>query len=89
MEFYFTHTGSMPRPTVVTVSDLGSNPITVVHRGTLRAISPDEIWCAMLFALLLIHHATHDDLCFDACQLRENMHHTRTALQRIYEIARG
>ena len=40
-----------------------------------------------------VYHATHDDMYFAACQLRENMgqYHmsmSRTALQRVYEIAR-
>ena len=39
------------------------------------------------------YHATHDDMYFAACQLRENMgpYHMsmpRTALQHVYEIAR-
>ena len=38
----------MPRPMVVTIRDLGSNPPD--HRGALRAISPEEIRSAMLFA---------------------------------------
>jgi hypothetical protein len=90
----------------------------MTQRGALRAISPEEIRCAMLFAIAgdvarnapiedlkawrchvlstttqFVHHATNDDMDFAACELNENMgqdHESmyRTALQRVYEIAR-
>ena len=116
IEFYFAKPGPMPRPVVITINDLGADPLT--QRGALRAISPEEIRCAMLFAIArdvardapledlkawrchvlstttqFVYHATNDDMYFAACQLRENMgqdHDSmyRTALQRVYEIAR-
>ena len=39
----------MPRPVVITINDLGADPLS--QRGALRAISPEEIRCAMLFAI--------------------------------------
>jgi hypothetical protein len=116
MNFYFAKPGPMPRPVIISISDLGTDPLT--HRGALHAISPEEIRCAMLFAMArdvtrgapiddlkswrchalsvtttFVFHATSDDMYFAACQLRENMGQdhesmSRTALQRVYEIAR-
>ena len=116
MDFYFARPSPMPRPVVITINDLGADPLA--QRGALRAISPEELRCAMLFAIArdiargaliddlkswrchalstttqFVFHATTDDMYFAACQLRENMGQdhesmSRTALQRIYEIAR-
>ena len=116
VDFYFAAPSPMPRPVVITTNDLNADPLS--QRGALRAISPEEIRCAMLFAIArdvargapiddlkawrchalstttqFVYHATHDDMYFAACQLRENVgqYHTsmsRTALQRVYEIAR-
>ena len=116
VDFYFAAPSPMPRPVVITINDLDADPLS--QRGALRAISPEEIRCAMLFAIArdvargapiddlkawrchalstttqFVYHATHDDMYFAACQLRENMgqYHmsmSRTALQRVYEIAR-
>jgi hypothetical protein len=116
VDFYFASPSPMPRPVVITINDLDADPLS--QRGALRAISPEEIRCAMLFAIArdvargapiddlkawrchalstttqFVYHATHDDMYFAACQLRENMgqYHmsmSRTALQRVYEIAR-
>jgi len=47
--FYFAQPSPMPRPAVISVSDLGSDPLD--QRGELRSISPEEIRCAMLFAI--------------------------------------
>ena len=115
-DFYFAKPNPMPRPVVITISDLGSD--VQAQRGALRAISPEEIRCAMLFAIArdvargapiedlkawrchalstttqFSYHATNEDMYFAACQLHENMgqdHDSmyRTALQRVYEIAR-
>ena len=106
----------MLQPIVVSVTDPAFNALE--HRGALQAISPEELRCAMLFAIArdvargapeddlrewrihalsvtinFCHYATQDDMYFASCQLRENMPQdhesmSRTALQRIYEIAR-
>ena len=116
MSFYFSTPSPMPRPVVISIKDKGINPLT--QRGILRAISPEEIRCAMLFAIArdiergapdgdlsawrchvlstttqFVYTASHDDEYFAACQLRENMGQdhesmSRTALQRVFEIAR-
>ena len=117
MKFYFETPSAMPRPVVISVTDLDSNPLS--QRGALQAISPEELRCAMLFAMArdvtngaddketlttwrrhalsvtmqFMHHPSHDAMYFAACQLRENMGQdhesmSRTALQRVYEIAR-
>ena len=116
VDFYFAAPSPMPRPVVITINDLDADPLS--QRGALRAISPEEIRCAMLFAIARdvargapiddlkarrchalstttqsVYHDTHDDMYFAACQLRDNMgqYHmsmSRTALQRVYEIAR-
>ena len=116
MEHYFAKPCAMQHSIVVTIRDPSANPLD--HRGALHAISPEEMRCAMLFAIArdvgrnapeedlkewrchalsvsmqFFHHATHEEMYFAACQLRENLavdHEwmSRTALQRIYEIAR-
>ena len=116
MSFYFETPSVMPRPVVVSVTDLDANPLS--QRGALQAISPEELRCAMLFAIArdvangagkealnawrrnalsvtmqFIHRPSRDAMYFAACQLRENMGQdhesmSRTALQRVYEIAR-
>jgi len=96
VDFYFASPSPMPRPVVITINDLDADPLS--QSGALRAISPEEIRCAMLFAIArdvargapiddltawrchalstttqCVYHATHDDMYFAACQLRENM----------------
>ena len=49
VDFYFAKPGPMPCPVVITMNDLETDPLT--QRGALRAISPEEIRFAMLFAI--------------------------------------
>ena len=49
VDFYIASPSPMPRPVVITINDLDADPLC--HRGALRAISPEEIRCAMLFAI--------------------------------------
>jgi hypothetical protein len=116
VDFYFATPSPMPRPVVVAITDPNSNPLD--HRGALHAISPEELRCAMLFAIArdvargapeddlkawrchvlsvtmqFCLHGSQEDMYFAACQLRENMGQdhesmSRTALQRVFEIAR-
>ena len=116
VDHYFAKPCAMRQPIVITIRDPNFNPLD--HRGALHAISPEEIRCAMLFAIArdvgrnapeedlkewrchvlsvtmqFLLHATHEDMYFAACQLRENLsvdheYMSRTAPQRIYEIAR-
>ena len=46
VDFYFASLSPMPRPVVITINYPDADPLS--QRGALRAISPEEIRCAML-----------------------------------------